>query len=347
MKQYKQEVDALHASDTLRQTIERIPAQASGTSRRKIGGRRFSALAAVLAVVLAVGVIGVPSVFVATRRTGKAADSAMIEENYAAQRNSYGAAENASAEAFSYIDTKSTVSGGASVSNRLPANRKLIRDAELSVETKHYDAFLSSVNAQLSALGGYIQFTDSDTTYSGSRCCTLIFRVPADKLDAFLAHVSETGTVTSQSTSVQDVTDDYIDLESRVKALETEQETLLALLQKADSLTDTLEIQDRLSEVRASLESYKGKLKALEGQIDYSTVTIYLEEVERVSPPEGKTFMQQVRANLSENLYSIGQGFRSFGIAFLSNLPYIFLWLVLIGVVVLVVVLIVRRRKGK
>ena len=343
MERYKKEVDALHASDTLRQSIADLPRQ---TPQKKKSGRHVGALVAVIAVVLAVSVIGVPSLFTATRKAGNAAYDSAVESKSISRGGSVydNAAPELSEEAF--YDVASASKTDALAAN-LPANRKLIRDAELRVETKQYDDFLSSVTTRLSALGGYVQSTDSSTNYNGSRYATLVFRIPADQLDSFLSYVSEIGTVTSQTTSVQDVTDDYIDLESRVKALETEQETLLGLLKKAEDLSDALEIQSRLSEVRASLESYKGKLKALDGQIDYSTVTVYLDEVERVTAPEGKTFLQQVYSNLSENLYNIGQGFRNFGIGFLSNLPYIFLWLFFIGVIVLIVVRIVRKRRRR
>ena len=341
MKQYIEEVDALQASETLRQSIADLPRQAA---KKKPNGRRFAAIAAVIAVVLIAGIIGVPSVFLATRKAGSSADyMAADQKSYAVAENDYAYGETYEMPEEAVFTSQTAKPAG--MPTELPAGRKFIRDADLSVETKEYDTFLSSVSEHLSALGGYVQSTESNAYYSGNRYSTLIFRVPADKLDTFLEQVSALGTVTSQSTSVKDVTDDYIDLDSRVKALETEQATLLSLLEKADSLADALEIQNRLSEVRASLESYKGKLKALEGQIDYSNVTIRLEEVERVTPPEGKTFFQQVRANLTENLYSIGQGFRSFGITFLSGLPYILLWLFFIGIIVLIVVLIVRKRR--
>lgn len=345
MKRYKEEVDALHADDALRQSIAAL-AQNTPAPVKKKPGRHIAVIAAVLAVVLLVGVIGVPAMFAVTRKS--ATDEMAAYGSVSDRNDSFGEyAESVAVDTSDYKYTAASATARTSEEDAaaaaLPADRKLIRDAELNVETKTYDQFMTDVNKQVAALHGYVQSTDAGTNYSGSRYSTMVLRIPADSLDAFLQFVAEAGTVTYESTSVQDVTDDYIDIESRIAALETEQQTLLDLLKKAEDLTDTLEIQDRLSEVRGSLESYKGRMKALESKIAYSAVTIRLEEVERITPPEGKTFFEQVRANLSDNLYSIGQGFRSFAIGFLSGMPYILLWLVFIGVIVLVAVLIVRR----
>ena len=151
------------------------------------------------------------------------------------------------------------------------------------------------------------------------------------------------GTVTSREESLRDVTQEYIDVDSRIRALETEQQSLLELLQKADKLEDILEIQDRLSEVRGSLESLKGQMQALQNQIDYSSVTIYAQEVKRFTPAEKQGFGAQLRTNLAENLYGIGQGARALWL--LSSLPYIVLIAAAAGLILLIVALIRRRRR--
>ena len=349
MKRYKEEVDALHASDTLKESIAALSAETAKPKRMNV--RRIAAIAAVLVVVLVAGVVSTPLLYSAQKQA--AYDTAEPEYYYdggvsyknAYADSSYAPGEPMAEEGFAYtngaVPTESTAASPV-----LPSGRKLIRNADLSVETKTFDDFHAGVMQKTASLGGYVESSDVGA-YSTHRYEQLVLRIPADSLDAFLQSVAELGTVTSQNTSVQDVTDKYIDVKSRLAALETEQETLLALMKKADKLTDILEIQDRLTEVRGSLESYKAQLQALDSQIDYSTVTMTVNEVERVTPPETEGFFAEVRQNLSENLYSIGQGLRSFAVWFLSSLPYILIWLVLIGVAVVIVVVIVRRRRRK
>ena len=143
MKQYIEEVDALHASETLRQSIADLPRQAA---KKKPNAKRFVSIAAVIAVVLIACVIGVPSVFLATRKSGSSADympSAEEEYVYTNQRLSYsdddrvfldGNEEDAKA-AFT-----SSTAENSSMPAELPAGRKFIRSAYSSERDLLYQA---------------------------------------------------------------------------------------------------------------------------------------------------------------------------------------------------------------
>ena len=353
MKRYKEEVDALHAPETLKEQIAALPEERAKPPRGNT--RRIAAIAAVLVVVLVAGVVSTPLLFSA-QKSGAAREAAYdaaepefyyggdVQYTNGYADSAYAPGEMKMEDGAAYPNEAVPAKSAAAPSPVLPSGRKLIRNAELSVETKSFDDFHAALMQKTAALGGYVESSDSGA-FSSMRYEHLVLRIPADSLDAFLQSVAELGTVTSQNTSVQDVTEKYIDVKSRLAALETEQETLLALLKKAEKLTDILEIQDRLTEVRGSLESYKAQLQALDSQIDYSTVTMVVNEVERVTQPESRSFFQQVRRNLSDNLYSIGQALRNFALWFLSSLPYIALWLLAIGVVIAVVLLVRRRRR--
>ena len=330
---YKEEMDALQASDSLKKSIATMQAS------KKHYGKRIAALAAAIVIVLFAGVVSIP----ALTKSGASYDKNSSIDEMALSEDFDGL--------YDYTSEDKEIAAGATSQSQnftaadLPAGRKLIRNAELRVETKTFDSFYDAVLKQVSALSGYIQSTEVSDYADNARYASVVVRVPADQLDTFLQSVSALGTVTWQSTDVKDVTDEYVDVESRIAALETEQTTLLELLKKADSLTDVLEIQGRLTEVRSTLETYKAQKKALDSQIDYSAVTLEIQEVERVTPVEQSSFFGQVRQNLSDNLYAIGQSLRGAALWFLSSLPYIALWLVGIGAVVLVVVLVRRRRR--
>ena len=345
MKRYKEEVDALHAGDALKAQIAALP---QSVKPKRVNVRRIAAIAAVLVVVLIAGVVSTPLLFSAQKMAARE-NAAYDSADYDAGAGYYDAmpAENEKSQ-YGYTADFKAAETNTSASPALPSGRKIIRNAVLGVETKAFDEFHTAMLQKVAALQGYVESSERGSfSNMHMRYENLVLRIPADSLDAFLESVASIGTVTNQETSVQDVTDRYVDVKSRLAALETEQETLLALLAKAQKLSDILEIQDRLTEVRGTLESYKAQLQALDSQIDYSTVTMTVNEVERVTPPEQEGFFSEVRQNLSENLYAIGQGLRSFAVWFLSSLPYIALWLVVIGAVVLVAVLVHRRRKRK
>ena len=232
-----------------------------------------------------------------------------------------------------------------------PSDRKLVRNADLIVQTKTFDEFIKSTETKVSSLGGYVESSavSSNGYYSdGNRHASVTVRVPADKFDEFLDSVSEIAVVTSKSTSVSDITSNYIDTESRIKALKAEQKALLGILEKAKNVSETIEVYSRLSEVNASLERYESQLKTYDKQVAYSTIDINVYEVERVSTANEKEgFFAETRRRLADNLYNLGTGLRNLAVWFISSLPYLLIFAGCIAVVIVVIRKIHKKRKAK
>lgn len=219
------------------------------------------------------------------------------------------------------------------------ANRKIVKTATLSIKTKNYDTFMNGVKQKIEQYGGYIeQSQEYNYDNASNRNANMNVKVPADRLEAFIDELAAIGTITSKTIASNDITDSYIDVESRIKALETEEETLLGLLKKAESLTDVIELQERLSTVRADLERIKAQKQSYDGMVAYSGVTLDINEVERVVEGDD-TFFGEVKEKLMNNLYDLGDFFREFAINFIAALPYI----AILGVVAVVVVVIVKK----
>jgi uncharacterized protein YhaN len=156
--------------------------------------------------------------------------------------------------------------------------------------------------------------------------------MPKDKLDTFLASVSEQTNVVSISENVEDVTLQYVDMESHKKALLTEQERLLELLEKAETVEDIISIEDRLSEVRYQIESMESQLRTYDNKIDYSTVYLSIDEVEQYSPSEGETVGERIRNGFMDSLEGVKDGLAEFAIWLVIKLPYLVVWAVIIAV---------------
>ena len=223
-------------------------------------------------------------------------------------------------------------------------SQKLIKTVSMSMETKEFDTLLESIRGKVEELGGYIESSEiSGSSYysvQGNRYAWLTLRIPAEKLDGFVTIVSELGNVTSKNESVEDITLQYVDVESHKQALETEQARLLELLEKAESMEDIIAIESRLSQVRYELQSYGSTLRTYDNRVNYSTVSIDISEVERVTPViEERTFYR-----LSDNLYDIGRGMRNFAIWFISSLPYLVIWALIIIVLVCLVRKFIRKK---
>ncbi len=217
---------------------------------------------------------------------------------------------------------------------------KLIRTVRMEVETTDFDTLLATLRTRAEEMGGYVESTQTSTPAEDeNRWSYLTVRIPSDRLDDFLDMVGENGNVTYTDESVEDVTLSYVDLDTRLSALRAEQETLLSLMEEAEALEDVIAIQSQLTEVGYEIESYESQLRVLENQIDYSTVYLSVDEVERETETGGTTFGENVGTRIRNNLYRLRQGLRNFAIGFLGLLPI----LILLAAIVVAIALILRR----
>ena len=140
-----------------------------------------------------------------------------------------------------------------SASQPLPQNRKWVITMNLTAETGDLDAALDAVLAKVSQMEGYVESQSVSGGSAGSgrhRYANLTLRIPANVVDGFVEEVAGLTNLVSSSRNVQDITLTYSDTAGRVTALETEQARLLELMEQAENMSDLLEIEARLTEVR-------------------------------------------------------------------------------------------------
>ena len=281
----------------------------------------------------------------ASKETAASAPMA-VEEAAAEEYFSADMAEPEVAEmATGTVSTNSEISGTAQV------NRKLIRTFDVNIQTKEFDEVLSGIQSKVQELGGYIEHSSLDggsAYYSNyNRYSSLTVRIPSDQLDQFIENVKESANVTYISESTEDITLQYVDVERRKIALETERDRLLELLEQASSVEDLITINSRLSEVRYQLESYASTLRTLDNQVDYSTVHINIDEVDRETKVEPKTFWEEVKDDFGDSVYGIGRDIRNFAIWFLGSSPYLVIWAVVIAAVIVMLKVIGKKKSIK
>ncbi len=238
----------------------------------------------------------------------------------------------------------------------LPANRKLIQTVNMSVETENLDEVLRKIDARIGELGGYMEASNvrNGSIYSSGRryrSADLTIRIPADKLSQFTDTVGEVSNVVSSNKTVDDITLSYVATESRMKALETEQERLLELLSKAETLKDLLTVESRLTEVRTELEQITSTLRVMDNQVSYSTVELHISEVTEYTPvEEPETVWERIGTGFVKSLKGVGNFFEELFVFLIVGSPYFVLVAILIGLPALVVLLIIkgiRRRNRK
>ena len=265
-----------------------------------------------------------------------------------AMDNYYSAPESGAAGIYDGASEKVEMSSNI---NAPLTDRKLIKTVDLNAETEDLDALLEAIAQRVTELGGYVE---NQRVYNGSayasrrsRSASMTVRIPANLLDGFIDHVANQTNIVSQYTTVDDVTLTYVATESRVAALETEQARLLELMAQAQTMSDLLEVEARLTDVRYELESVTTQLNVLKNQVSYGTVNLNLDEVVEYTPVEEETFWQRVSGGFMDSLRGIGDGIVEFAVFILANLPYLVLIAAGVGLLIFLTKRSIRKRRAK
>ena len=234
-----------------------------------------------------------------------------------------------------------------------PVERKLIRNVSMNLETREFDALTKSISDAVTFFGGYMEQADvsgNSLYWSGersSRYSNITARIPENKLDAFLTEVSRQGNVTYKNESVQDVTLQYTDITSRKKTLQMEQDRLWELLEKAESIDAVIALEARLSEVRYQLESIESQLRTLDNQIVYSTVYLSIQEVQVLTSTDPDTIPVRIQKGLSRSFNTLKISSVDFLVWFISSLPILAVFAVLVFIAVIILKKPLKRRKTR
>ena len=229
--------------------------------------------------------------------------------------------------------------------NSVAANRKLIRRLSLSVETENYTELLSKIDAQVRVCGGYVENMEASTRYSSTtRYASLTIRVPVDQLDSFAGYVGEVSNVVYRTESNEDITTTYVDTKSRRDALQIEHDRLLELLEKAENLSEVLEIESRLTDVRYQLQSIESQLRTYDNLVDYSTVTLTINEVKVYTDTEEKGFWEELGDGFVDSLEGVWNFLKNAFSFCIIAIPYLLL-ISIVPVIVLVIILISCKKR--
>ena len=359
--EYKMEVDEVHASDELKAKLLAlqakaqseaeppkaapaeapkavVPAPAPKKSPIRFPSRRawqniaacaaFCVVAGGSALLLSTGQIGI----------GGAKSSAPVRNEMS--RSGSGAVSYAMAgapEVASYAldSTNSADSGSAAVltSGQLERSAedstaqsaqssKIIYTANLTLESKDYDAARAALDEALADADGYMESSNESTYTGSSRSLSLTLRVPQEHYASFLAAAAQAGNLVNRSEQAEDVTSQYVDLEARLANLKAQRTRLQELQASADNLSDLLEIESSLSDVQYQLESYQSQLDWYSDQVECCTVYISLDEVQTYTPVD-ESFASRLQNALLDGWANFTGGVQNLAVIIVGCWPAI------------------------
>ncbi len=228
------------------------------------------------------------------------------------------------------------------------SDRKIVRNGSLELLVNDVGQSITKIGSIVGGVGGFIE--KSTQTHSGGRSANMTVRVPAGRLDQVIADVKRLATtVDRESVEARDVTHEYIDLDARLRNAQAEEAQYLLILKRATTIKDTLDVTEKLSDVRGRIEQMQAEMKFLTAQIDMSTLEISL-RAEADAAVAGIHWrpLRQAKIAVSEMVSGLTDWVDSV-IAFFINLPLIAAWFLSVVTLVVVAIRILRflwRRFG-
>jgi hypothetical protein len=184
--------------------------------------------------------------------------------------------------------------------------RKLIRNGEMILESGNPAESQRKVSSIAEAHGGFVVTSESRQMNSEGQLkpemtVTVTIRVPAAQFDAVIGEIRGAGSrVAQDKITTQDVTEEYIDLEARIRAKQALEAQFMEIMKQARSVQDALEVQRQLSDVRAEVERLEGRRRFLENQTSLSTISVTIQPPTQIVSTTG--FFYSVKRAFSEGL---------------------------------------------
>lgn len=193
-----------------------------------------------------------------------------------------------------------------------PPERKIIYTARVELHVANLDEARDKLDALLAEVKGYVAKSDERGRTGTSRSGTWKVRVPIGSFHDFLARVQGLGELVNKTSDAQDVTEEFVDLEARLKNLKAEEAVLNKLLQeKAQSTADLLAFRKQISDVREQIERHQARLTTLSRLTALTTIDVVLSEDKAYVPPTAPTFGTSLGRTFwgsVEGLENLGKG---------------------------------------
>jgi hypothetical protein len=201
--------------------------------------------------------------------------------------------------------------------------RRVIRTADLSIEADSPEVIQQRIAQLADAKGGFVVSADTSRWRGddGAETTTVnvVFRVPSATFDATLDELRRMGRhVSNEKVTGQDVTEEYVDLEARIRAQRAVEDSYLSILKDAKTIHDALEVQQKLGEVRTEIERVEGRRRFLENQTSLSTITAHIarriEAVEANGPGFGHSVRKAGRDAVDVSIAIVNGVIRTVGV---------------------------------
>ena len=221
-----------------------------------------------------------------------------------AQYNRSASPNIAYSEEGAYLDSVSATGGTATADS----TRKIVRTAQMDLNVEDVDAAVENIRTQTEAAGGTVDYCEVSGQEGEERTAYLNLSIPSEGLDAFLSGTGSLGVVTREVSQTSDLTDQYVDNDSRLQSALAQKQRLDELYAQAENMTDIIAITDALYDVQWQIDSLTGANAQIDTRVELSQVTVTLKEDPAKGPQSGfaSRLLESAKDGLS-SLWGFGQ----------------------------------------
>lgn len=255
----------------------------------------------------------------------------------AAAEDSYGGLASYSSDiSYEYAEAEEQDGSGETETAEVDPD-KIIYSGEAQVETQNFDDSIAKLMEMLEQYGGWIESSSlSGANYysisrgnSGNRSASYTLRIPSDKFETVMNSLSQLGNVPYTYTYSENVTAQYYDTQARLTAYETQEARLLEMMEKAETVSDVITIEEKLTELRYEIESLQSTLNNWDRKVSYSSLYVTVDEVGEYTPQPQQSYLQELWQALTGAFKDLGQFFKNFLVFLVSIIPTIIVLVIL------------------
>ena len=215
-----------------------------------------------------------------------------------------------------------------------PTDKKIIKNGNLNLKVDNADKAAEKISDIAKSKGGEVFSSNFSQNKNNVKSGTVTVKVPMAKFEETFAEMKKIASlVIRESTSGQDVTEQYVDLQAQLKNRRAEEQSFVRILEQAQKIEDILAVTRELANVRGNIEQLEGRIKYLESQTDMSTVAINLTEDENIAVVDSWRPFQVVKESFSALLKGL-QGFIDFLIRLLIVIiPLLLIWAIILWII--------------
>ena len=208
--------------------------------------------------------------------------------------------------------------------------RKIIKTGHMSIETLEYDKTIATLKE---SIGKYNAYVESSESYGGQiyesgadrRSSRYAIKVPAQQFEVMYEELKTIGQVLNANEGREDITSQFVDIESRLETLKVQEDRLLAILEKSEKLEDVIQLEYALQNVRYEIERYTSNLRNMSESVRYSTIHVNVQEVLKptIIEKEPITLGERVSQGIKNTISDIKEGFEDLIVYVIANSPYL------------------------